>query len=272
MAPPIAREKWQLDIRDVGYPELGERIKKTRQNKPVVDQCLKAADAYLRQPGIKLETDRKMVENAFVLYRVFKDAMADHQAKAMTIQHCMGTVMPLSETTACLPLSLINDDGLMAFCESDFVVIPSGMLMHHITGTPAFLNDPTWPHHGMVTLAHCTAPRKMDGKTFEPTRILTHFESDYGAAPKVEMRKGQVVTMAIPDFHSKKWVGCKGTIDCSPFHAICRSQIDVRIDGDCNRLVKDMRGFHWMLVYGDVRKEVGYAIKQLGIEWEDISA
>ncbi|MCK7524027.1 MAG: hypothetical protein MZV64_43570 [Ignavibacteriales bacterium] len=28
-----------------------------------------------------------------------------------------------------------------------------------------FLNDPTYPHDGIITLAHCTAPRKMDGRT-----------------------------------------------------------------------------------------------------------
>ena len=216
-------------------------------------------------------TDKKYVENAFLLYRIFKDYLSEHDARAFTIGGCMVTVIPISETTACLPLTLLNDEGYLAFCESDFVVIPSGILMHHITGTPAFLNDPTWPHHGIVTLAHCTAPRKMNGKTYEPMKIYTHFESDYGAAPKVEMTKGQEVTMAIPDFGCQKWVGAKGKVAGSPFHAICRSQIDVAIEGDWERLVEDMRGFHWMLVYGDCRKEVGYAIKHLGIEWEDVS-
>ena len=135
-----------------------------------------------------------------------------------------------------------------------------------------FLNDPTWPHHGIVTLAHCTAPRKMNGKTYEPVKIHTHFESDYGAAPKVEMTKGQKVTMVVPDFAARRWVGCTGKVVENPFHAICRSQIDVAIDGDSQKLLEDMRGFHWMLVYGDCRREVGYAIKHLGIEWEDVSA
>ncbi len=40
----------------------------------------------------------------------------------------------------------------------------------------------------------------MDGKKLEPARILTHFESDYGAAPKVEMLIGQIVTNIMPDF------------------------------------------------------------------------
>jgi hypothetical protein len=32
----------------------------------------------------------------------------------------MGTIMPMSQTTACMPLSLLNDEGYLAFCESDF--------------------------------------------------------------------------------------------------------------------------------------------------------
>ncbi len=272
LAPPIAREKWHLDIRTADYPDLGKRIEKLKQDDSAVTDARQQADRYLRQPNLTLHSDKKYVEKAFLLYRVFRDLLAEHQATAITIAGCMTTVIPIAETTACLPLSLLNDEGYLAFCESDFVVIPSGMLMHHILGTPVFLNDPTWPHHGIVTLAHCTAPRKMNGKTYEPTQIHTHFESDYGAAPKVEMTKGQEVTMVVPDFECRKWVGAKGTIESNPFHAICRSQVDVAIDGDWRRLVADMRGFHWMLAYGDCRKEVGYAIKHLGIEWEDVSA
>jgi L-fucose isomerase-like protein len=176
--------------------------------------------------------------------------------------------MPLAETTACLPLSTLNDDGYLAFCESDFVVVPSGILMGHISGRPPFLQDPTYPHDGIITLAHCTGPRKMDGKTLEPARIMTHFESDYGAAPKVDMHKGQQVTMIAPDFKAERWVGLSGEIIDHPFLPICRSQIEVRFDADTDLLAERMPGFHWMLVYGDYRRELGYALKKIPIEWE----
>ena len=52
----------------------------------------------------------------------------------------------------------------------------------------------------------------MDGKTIEPARIMTHFESDYGAAPKVEMGIGQKVTNIAPDFAAKRWLGFSGEI------------------------------------------------------------
>jgi hypothetical protein len=86
------------------------------------------------------------------------------------------------------------------------------------------------------------------------------------------MSTGEVVTMVVPDFECKTWVSASGKIEASPFHAICRSQIDVAIDGDWEKLLTDMRGFHWMMTYGDCRREVGYAIKHLGIGWTDVSA
>ena len=168
-------------------------------------------------------------------------------------------------------MSLLNDEGCLAFCESDFVVIPSGILLHYISGKPVFLNDPTYPHDNMVTLAHCTAPRKMDGKRAERTKILTHFESDYGAAPKVEMKLGQVCTNLVPDFACKKWVGFEGTIMSNPFLDICRSQIEVRVNGDGAALLKEMKGFHWMMSYGNYLRETGYALNKLGVDLHNVS-
>ena len=124
----------------------------------------------------------------------------------------------------------------------------------------------------MVTLAHCTAPRKMDGRHAERARILTHFESDYGAAPKVEMKLGQVCTNLVPDFASQKWLGFKGTITANPFLDICRSQIDVRIHGNGEAVMRNMKGFHWMMCYGDFLRETGYALKKAGLEWDNVSA
>lgn len=270
-APEIAAKLWKMDLVTVTYDDLGARIKTARANPERVERAEAEAAAYLKTPGTHLKTDAGFVSRAFLLTEVFEEVMAEANAQAITVNHCMGTIMPLSETTACLPLSLINDAGALAFCESDFAVIPSGVLLHHIASMPVFLQDPTYPHHGLITLAHCTAPRKMDGKHLEEAYILTHFESDYGAAPKVNMRIGETVTVIDPDFHDKKWIGFRGTIQDNPFLDICRSQVDVAIEGDCDRLARDMRGFHWMLSYGDHLKETGYALRKLGIEWYNLS-
>jgi hypothetical protein len=270
-APARTRELWKMDLVDYGYRDLGPRIGEALNKADLVRACAAAADRYLGARGVTMETTREFVTNAFVLNEVFRDVMAEAGTDAITVNECMGTIIGMSKTTACLPLSLLNDDGCLAFCESDFVVIPSGVLLHYVSNLPVFLNDPTFPHDNTVTLAHCTAPRKMDGKRLEPARILTHFESDYGAAPKVAMKVGQVCTILVPDFASRRWVGFAGTIVGNPFHAICRSQIDVRIDGDGDALVEEMKGFHWMLSYGSHLREVGYALKKVGVDFLNVS-
>ncbi|MFC1782902.1 twin-arginine translocation signal domain-containing protein [Planctomycetota bacterium] len=270
-APDLTRKIFKMDFQTVGYTQLAELITKARNNSDLVNRCRNQAQQYLKQSGADLQTDQKFVVNAFILTEILKNIMDQAQTDALTINQCMGTIMPLAQTTACLPLSLLNDAGYTAYCESDFVVIPSGVLLHHISNKPVFLNDPTYPHEGIVTLAHCTAPRKMDGQKLEPARILTHFESDYGAAPKVEMKIGQKITVLDPDFDFKRWLGFEGEVIDNPFLDICRSQIDVKINGDCQILNAQTRGFHWMACYGNYLNEVGYALKKINIDWLNLS-
>jgi len=272
VVPKLVENKWKFDIQTVSYDELGKLIKAARADTAAVRRARQRAGEYLKAPGNTLETKRGYVDNCFLLEQIFRGIMKEADCQAITINGCMGTIMPLAETSACLTLSLLNDGHYVAFCESDFVVIPSGVLLANISGMPVFLNDPTYPHDGIITLAHCTAPRKMNGKDLEPVRIMTHFESDYGAAPKVEMRKGQTVTNIVPDFKAERWVGLLGEIIDAPFMDVCRSQIDIRYKCDDLKLAERMPGFHWMTGYGDYLKELGYALKKVGITWENLTA
>ncbi len=267
----LVKQKYRLDIQTISYDELGKLIKEARLDNPMVTAAKGKAGKYLQDTGIKLETNPEFVENCFVLEDILTRLMEKYECRAVTINNCMGTIMPLAETSACLTLSLLNDAGYLAFCESDFIVVPSGLLLGNITGKPVFLNDPTYPHNNIITLAHCTAPRRMDGKKLEPARILTHFESDYGAAPKVEMLVGQSVTNIMPDFSFKRNIGLAGKIIDNPFLDICRSQIDISYNCSSKTVAEKMPGFHWITVYGDYLKEAGYAFKKIGIELEILS-
>jgi hypothetical protein len=270
-APKVAREKYGFNIIEVGYDDLAKRIQEARDNPQLLAQARKWTDRYLGMARTKLATKNEYVANAFLLYAIFKDWMREHRASAFTIGQCMNTVMPMADTTACLPLSWLNDEGWAAFCESDFVIIPCGILLRHIAGKPVFLHNSTFPHQGLVTCAHCTAPRRMDGKRYEPVRILTHYESDFGAAPKVEMPVGQQVTFIDPEYATGRWVGFRGTIKANPFLEICRTQQDVEIQGNWKRLLTEARDSHWVMAYGDYLKEIGYAARKIGIRWVDLA-
>ena len=270
VVPELVKKVWNFEYHDVDYDDLGKLIAEAMADEKAMTRAKKRADAYLKIPGTTLETTMDFFVNNFLLDDVFRLLMKEAGTSMITVNSCMGVIMPKARTSACMTLSTLNDDGYLAFCESDFVVIPSGVLLSSISGKPVFLNDPTYPNDSIITLAHCTGPRKMDGKNYDPVRIVTHFESDYGAAPHVEVPLGTVTTNIVPDFKSERWVGLKGTVCEVPFRPICRTQFDIRYECPDKLLAERMPGFHWMTCYGDYRKEIGYALRRVGIQWDNL--
>jgi len=269
-APQIARERYGFEIIDVSYDAIAPRIKAARDDRELTARAAQWTDKYLSVPNTTLATDKAFVANAFLLYRLFKDLMHEHEASAFTIRGCMGTILPMAQTTACLTLSLLNDEGVMAFCESDFVIIPAGVLLYYTCGRPVFLHNSTFPHDGIVTCAHCTAPRRLDGGRYDPATIVTHYESDYGAAPKVDMPVGREVTFIDPEYSTGRWLGFTGIVKSNPAYEICRSQQDVEIQGDWRKLLNEVRDSHWMMACGNHLKPLAYAARKLGIQWTEL--
>ena len=269
-APQIARDKFGFEIIDVSYDAVRSRIERNLANKNLTGRAEKLTDIYLGLGNTILKTDRVFVTRAFLLYFLFKELMVENNAAAITVNSCMGTIIPMSQTTACLSLGLLNDEGYMAFCESDFVIIPAGILLRYISGKPVFMHNSTFPHNGIVTCAHCTGPRRMDGVNYDPAEIMTHYESDYGAAPKVSIPIGQMLTFFNPEYGTSRWVGISGIVKGNPFLQICRSQQDVEIRGNWEKLKSEARDSHWIMAYGDYLREGGYAARRIGIKWETI--
>lgn len=269
-APQLSRDQFGLQIIETGYDDMEKRITAALADRSLMRTAEKWTDRYLALPNTTLKTEKKFVVNAFMLYKVFKDLVRENNADAFTIKSCMGTIIPMSKTTACLTLGLLNDEGLPAFCESDFVVIPPALLLYHISGKPVFLHNSTFPHRGMVTCAHCIGPRRMDGEHYDPAEIMTHYESEYGAAPKVSMPIGQELTFLDPEYSTLRWLGFKGMVKDNPFYEICRSQQDVEIVGDWRKLMAEARDSHWVAAYGDYLRETQYAARRIGVKWEGL--
>jgi hypothetical protein len=66
-------------------------------------------------------------------------------------------------------------------------------------------------------------------------------------------------------------VGVKGIIRDNPMLEICRTQQDVEIQGDWQKLLGEVRDSHWMMVYGDHLQKIGYAARKIGVDWVNVS-
>ncbi len=268
-APDLARERFQLDMVTVGIPEINAMIEAARKDGQLMAQCRDQANRYVSADGVTLKTTKEAVADCFLLKKLFHDVMDKHECVAVTTNGCMGSyagIMP------CLTLTLVNDDGYMAYCESDFVVIPAHILTHFVSGKPTYFCNPTFPHKGRMMFAHCTAPRRMDGENLEPVELVTHYESDHGAATHVHFSKGQLLTVIKPDFQAKRWLAFTGKILGAPFIDTCRAQVEVALNADTVDVLNNLRGFHCILAYGDQTKEVAYAARKVGIEVQTLRA
>jgi len=269
-APQRAIERYGFQIVSVPYEEFQPRVQRALADTSLMAAANRWTDVYLADKNVRLATGRDFVVNSFALYRVFKDLMEENDTHLFTIQECMSAIMPMAKTTACLTLSLLNDEGQIVFCESDFVIIPCGVLLHYVSGKPVFLHNSTFPHKGVVTCAHCTGPRRMNGEAYEPALITTHYESEFGASPKIDMPIGQEVTFIDPEYDTGRWLGFKGRVEENPSYEICRSQQNVRIEGGWKKLLKEIRDSHWVMAYGDHLDEAEYAARKLGLRWEGL--
>jgi len=268
--PVCAKEVWGYEIESITEQQFAERLARARSDAKFMAEARRRAEELLATPNVTLKTQRKFVVNSFAALGVCEQLMAETGASNFGFGRCMGReVIEMLDTPPCLVLSLANDAGYTAYCHTDLSHTFPGVLMRWIAGRPTFVCNSHFPHDGVFTVAHCAAPRKMNGTDYEPATIMTHYESDYGAACRVEYSKGQTVTVVIPNLHCTKWQGFRGTVIESPAFPACRSQIEIAIDGDWRRLVAEMEGFHTQIIYGDYLREIAYALKKLGkLEWQ----
>ncbi len=269
--PRVAREVWGYEFVDVTNEEFARRLAAARTDPNVVREVEAQTWNLLKMPSVKLETERKYVFNSYMALHVCRQLLQETGASNFGFSQCMGhEQISMLDTPPCFVLSLANDEGHTAYCHTDLSHTMPGVLLRWTASRPTFVCNSHYPNDGTFLVAHCQAPRRMNGQDYEPATIMTHYESDYGAACKTHYTKGQVVTVIIPNLRCTKWQGFRGTIVDSPSYPACRSQMEISVDGDWRRLLREMEGFHTQIVYGDYTREVGYALKKLGgqIQWD----
>lgn len=268
--PRVAKEVWGYDFVNVTDEEFAQRLEAARADQQVAKRIEEQTAALLNLPNVKLETDRKFVFNSYLALHVVRQFLQETGASNFGFSRCMGHAqIAMLDTPACLVLSLANDEGYTAYCHTDLSHTMPGVLLRWIASRPTFVCNSHVPHDGLFFVAHCQAPRRMNGRDFEPATIMTHYESDYGAACKTHYTMDQVVTVVVPNLACTAWQGFRGKVVGAPSYPACRSQMEIQVDGDWKRLIREMQGFHTQIVYGDYTREVGYALKKLGgqMQW-----
>ena len=193
-------------------------------------------------------------------YAAIKKICQDERLDAMTIR-CFDIVKACN-TTSCLALAKLNDEGIVAGCEGDTQTLMTMILAKKLCNEPAFMANPSILTDTTTMFAHCTVPLSMCFRT----TMRTHFESGIGVAVQGDM--------PLTDYTIMKWGGRRldkffvteaKAIKNEYSNHFCRTQItfDVNLKP---YLLNHPIGNHHVIIKGCHAAEIRRFMKENGIK------
>jgi len=258
-----------LTIRTVGKQEVVEtyhRIGETEEVKAI-------AEEYAGKARRVIEPQRDDIIKAARMYLACRSLLKKYEATAITMD-CLGLIgSRLIDTTPCMAFSRLNDEGTPAACEADIDALLTMVVLKHLYGKPSFMNDPV-PEtvKNLLIAAHCTCATRLNGYEAgsEPFTLRSHSESNMGVSMQVHWREGQEITLAKFQGPEKMIIGSGtvvGNVETPPAGG-CRTSVEVRMKEVKD--VRDTKGFHQLLFYGDLAGDLRNACQLMGIETAEI--
>jgi len=257
----IRRDKTEETIMD----KLGMKVKaiprytfNERYNIMPVTEEVKDVASTLRGRALKIvEPTEQDILNAARVYTTAKGLMFDEQANALSMD-CLGMVTDkLIPTPPCGAWSLLQDEGITAGCEADLMGATNLMLTSYLLNRPGYMNDPVpETFKNLLIAAHCVSGTRLNGfdKPQAPYILRDHSESSLGVSVQVLWPVGEKVTLV--DFNNPGEIivdtgKVVSNVDTPPAGG-CRTQVEIEMDNVED--VRDVKGFHQVVVLGDHRQ------------------
>ncbi len=255
--PIIVRKKLGINVVNISLDDVYRLYTKVNDN-DVLELLEKIAGK-----AEKIEVGRNRLIDALKLYISLKNIINEKKLNAITIK-CFDIIMSIN-TTACLPLSMLNSEGIVAGCEGDVPSALAMILLNKVSNKPVFMGNPSKIEDNKLMIAHCTAPLAIGSYI-----LRTHFETGRGVGIAVKYPRGAPVTLLrfSPNLEVMRII--RGRIEKgepeSNLH--CRTQITIALDVDASVLLEKSIGNHYALVIGDYGVELESFAKAIGIKTE----
>ncbi|MEZ5297651.1 MAG: hypothetical protein R2697_15655 [Ilumatobacteraceae bacterium] len=176
-----------------------------------------------------------------------------HRLDAVAVR-CFDFVTEL-QTSGCVALAQLNDDGIVAGCEGDIASTVAMMLVRELLGMPSWIANPARIDidRDELLLAHCTVAPSM----VENLEVHTHFESGLGIGLRGTFPPGPVTVIRLGgDALERAWFA-EAEIDHGECKRdLCRTQVVLRGVERIDDLVEDPLGNHLVMVRGRHRQRL----------------
>lgn len=194
------------------------------------------------------EATPKDLIKAMRLYRAIKKISIEENLDALTLS-CFKLIEQL-DTTGCLALSLLNDEGIVAGCEGDLQSVFTLLATKALTGKGSFMANPSMinSRNNELILSHCTIGLKQAERYI----IRNHFETERGIGIQGMLPTGDVTIVKCGGECLDEYYLSTGTLtENTNYINMCRTQVRIRMNTPTDYFLKNPLGNHHILVQGN---------------------
>lgn len=237
------RSRWGLELVDV----------------PVAEAIVHHADAPdvdVQPVAVRFSSGRTPTAEtvaAAAMHPTLTRLIDAHRLDAVAVR-CFDFITEL-QTSGCIALAQLNDDGIVAGCEGDVASTVAMMVVRNVLGMPSWIANPARidVERDELLLAHCTvAPSMVDD-----LELHTHFESGLGIGLRGTFPPGPVTLIRLGgDALDRVWFSEAEVDHAEGRRDLCRTQVVLRGVERIGDLIEDPLGNHVVMVRGHHRERL----------------
>jgi len=247
----LYREKFKINVIYIPIEEAIENFKNVSE---VEAKAL--AFKLINNAKNVFNIDLEEVTKGFKFYLSLREIVKNYNLNYVSVR-CFDIIKPL-DTTGCIALSKLTDEGFVAGCEGDLPSTISMILLRKVSTKTPFMGNVSYIEEKedslFVTLAHCTIGLSaVDGYN-----LRTHFETDKGVGIEGFFPHGPATILRIGGKNLDEGFVVEGEEIGAEFSlSRCRTQLKVRIAKKyADYFYKKPLGNHHIVVSGNFKKDV----------------
>lgn len=225
-----------------------------------------AVSLFRRAAAVNPDVASEILMKTAGVYCGLKECVEEKQLDGINVK-CQYEFSKEYKCVPCVPLSLLADEGTIASCEGDVLCTVSMMILHYLSNSVVTYGDAMHHFDNTIKLSSCGfIPFSMGVSDKKIGNFLPH-PGFTGIQPSFVQRPGKVTVLRLIEGKGDyKILYFTGQGLDTELRQGYMPALDIRLDGDINRLIENFSGQHYAVCYGDIRSRIEALSRIMGIE------
>lgn len=215
---------------------------------------------------LRNDVDPDALRKTAKVFLALRQLCAEQDLDAVNVK-CQYEFSKEYKSVVCVPLSALAEEGVVSSCEGDMLNTVSMVILHLLSGQIVTYGDAMNHEDNVLKLSSCGfAPFSLGKAEDREIRKFMPHPGFTGIQTGFALKPGRVTVMRLiedrNDYHILFFTG-EGLE--TGLRQGYMPALDVRLDGDVNRLVENYAGQHFAICYGDRSQEIEDLARILGI-------